>query len=106
MSFSTIPILDLALSRNPKTKPLFLQDLRRAILEVGFLYVSNTGIDDTLISQVIQNGKAFFELPEAAKLAVQMKNEKSFLGIVFFFILFPPSPLKDIDLGAKSRGDG
>ena len=81
MSFHTIPILDLALSRDPSTKPLFLQDLRRALLEVGFLYISNTGIDDALIAQVIENGKAFFDLPEAAKLEVQMRNEKSFLGM-------------------------
>lgn len=80
MSFETIPILDLALSRTPETKPDFLKDLRRALLEVGFLYISNTGIDDTLIAEVIQNGKAFFDLPEAAKLEVQMKNAKSFLG--------------------------
>lgn len=81
MSFDTIPILDLSLAWDPETKPFFLKDLRRALLEVGFLYISNIGIDQVLVDKVIENGKAFFSLPSAAKLAVQMKNEKSFLGI-------------------------
>ena len=81
MSFDSIPLLDLSFSRRPDTKPSFLSDLRRALIEVGFLYISNIGIDDDLIEKVINNGKAFFEIPEAAKLAIQMKNANSFLGI-------------------------
>ena len=81
MSFSSIPILDLSLARDPATKPDFLDHLRRALLEVGFLYISNTGIDPKLVEEVISNGKAFFALPEEAKLEVQMKNKRSFLGI-------------------------
>ncbi|MCJ1372759.1 hypothetical protein MMC20_003984 [Loxospora ochrophaea] len=80
MSFNAIPILDLSLSRDPKTKSAFLEDLRHALLEVGFLYISNTGIDDDLISQVISQGKAFFDLPDDKKLEIQMKNAPSFLG--------------------------
>ena len=81
MSFDSIPILDLSRARNPETKPAFLVDLRHALLEVGFLYISNTGIGDDLVQQVIDNGKAFFDIPEEAKLEIQMKNEKSFLGM-------------------------
>ncbi len=80
MSFSSIPILDLSLAADPSTKPAFLSSLRTAILEVGFFYISNTGIPASLIADVIANGKAFFELPEEAKLEVQMKNANSFLG--------------------------
>ncbi|MCJ1402802.1 hypothetical protein MMC11_006023 [Xylographa trunciseda] len=80
MSFSIIPILDLSLSQHSSTKPAFLSDLRRALLEVGFLYISNTDIDHSLIEDVIRNGKAFFDLPDEAKLKIQMKNAHSFLG--------------------------
>ncbi|MCJ1474022.1 hypothetical protein MMC13_002680 [Lambiella insularis] len=80
MSFSAIPVLDLSRSQHPDTKPAFLLDLRRALLDVGFLYISNTGIGRSLIDDVIKNGKAFFDLPEEAKLAIQMKNAPSFLG--------------------------
>lgn len=80
MSFTTIPVLDLSLSHNPDTKPTFLESLREALLQVGFLYIKNTGIDETLIRDVITQGKAFFDLPEEKKLEIQMKKVPSFLG--------------------------
>ncbi|KAL9022188.1 MAG: hypothetical protein Q9185_000588 [Variospora sp. 1 TL-2023] len=80
MSFSSIPILDLSKAQSSLTKPSFLDSLRHALLEVGFLYIKNTGISDGLIEDVIKQGKAFFDLPEEKKLEVQMKNAPSFLG--------------------------
>lgn len=80
MSFTSIPLLDLSLSRNPDTKPAFLESLRQSLLEVGFVYIKNIGIDDTLIQDVITQGKAFFDLPEEKKLEIQMKKVPSFLG--------------------------
>lgn len=80
MSFDSIPVLDLSLARDAKTKPIFLQSLRSALLEVGFLYIKNTGISDELVEEVITQGKAFFSIPNAKKLEVQMKNAPSFLG--------------------------
>lgn len=80
MSFSEIPILDLSQARNEETKPAFLQKLQDALLNVGFLYMENTGIDQELFDRVCQEGIAFFDLPEEEKLAIEMKNQKSFLG--------------------------
>ncbi|KAF3357426.1 Putative inactive serine/threonine-protein kinase slob1 [Verticillium dahliae VDG1] len=80
MSFTSIPILDLALARDPKTKPKFLEDLRHALLEVGFLYLKNVGISDEFFNKVIAEGKGFFEIPQEEKLKIEMKNAKSFLG--------------------------
>lgn len=82
MSFTSVPILDLSLARDPSTKPTFLSSLQHALLEVGFLYIRNTGIPEDLAREVIAEGKAFFELPEAKKMEVQMKNAASFLGTV------------------------
>ena len=83
MSFSSIPVLDISLARNKATKPAFLQSLRNALLDVGFLYIEHTGIDASLIQSVIAEGKAFFDLPEEKKLEIQMKNASSFLGKLF-----------------------
>ena len=80
MSFDAIPVLDLSLSRHSDTKPAFLSSLRDALLDVGFLYIKDTGINDALIQEVIEQGKAFFSLSEEQKLEVQMKNVPSFLG--------------------------
>ena len=80
MSFSVIPVLDLSLARSSETRERFLESLRNALLEVGFLYIENTGIDDALVQDVMAQGKAFFELPEDKKLEIQMRNKASFLG--------------------------
>ncbi|KAM0288048.1 hypothetical protein ACHAQH_000116 [Verticillium albo-atrum] len=80
MSFTSIPILDLALAHDPQTKPRFLEDLRHALLEVGFLYLKNVGISDEIYKRVIAEGKAFFDVPREEKLKIEMKNAKSFLG--------------------------
>ncbi|KXH54582.1 2OG-Fe(II)oxygenase superfamily protein [Colletotrichum nymphaeae SA-01] len=80
MSFTSIPILDLALAQDPETKPQFLIDLRHALMEVGFLYLKNVGIPDELFKRVIKEGKSFFDIPTEEKLKIEMKNAKSFLG--------------------------
>lgn len=80
MSFTTIPILDMALANDPSTKPAFLSNLRHALLEVGFLYLRNVGIPDSLFQQVIKEGVSFFDIPLEEKLKIEMKNAPSFLG--------------------------
>jgi isopenicillin N synthase-like dioxygenase len=67
MSFASIPILDVSLADNPDTKPAFLAELRGALMEVGFLYIKNVGIPDELFAQVIQQGKAFFDISQEEK---------------------------------------
>jgi isopenicillin N synthase-like dioxygenase len=66
-SFSSIPILDLSLARDLETKPAFLEELRYALMEVGFLYLKNVGIPEELTQKVISEGKAFFDLPMEEK---------------------------------------
>ena len=80
-TFDTIPILPLSRALDPATKPKFLEDLRHALLNVGFLYLSETGLPDQLIKDVIRECQGFFkELPQDEKERIEMKNEKSFLG--------------------------
>ena len=80
MSFREIPILDLDKARYAETKPAFLDQLRDALLNVGFLYIENTGVEQNLFDRVCEEGIAFFDLSDAEKLAIEMKNERSFLG--------------------------
>ncbi|KAK4996979.1 hypothetical protein LTR66_003525 [Elasticomyces elasticus] len=80
MSFTQIPILDLSLAREADSKPAFLDSLRDALLNVGFLYLKNTGISQELLDAVCAEGIGFFGLPEEEKLRVEMKNVRSFLG--------------------------
>lgn len=80
MAFTQIPVLDLSLARAPETKPEFLTLLRDALLNVGFLYIKNTGIDQFLLDQVCDEGIRFFDLLMDEKLKIEMKNKPSFLG--------------------------
>ena len=80
MPFREIPILDVSLARDEATKPAFLEQLLDALLNVGFLYIKNTGIDQALFAKVCEEGIRFFDLPEDEKLRIEMKNAKSFLG--------------------------
>lgn len=82
-SFKRIPILSLAAARDPATKPAFLSDLLHALLHVGFLYLSDTGVPGALVKQVSEQTKLFFDesvLPLDEKEKIEMKNQKSFLG--------------------------
>lgn len=80
MAFNEIPVLDLSEARNVDTKPGFLTKLRDALLNVGFLYIKNVGIDQETFDRVCEAGIKFFDLPEEEKLAIEMKNKPSFLG--------------------------
>ncbi|CAK7273665.1 hypothetical protein SEPCBS57363_005766 [Sporothrix epigloea] len=80
MSFTSIPVLDVSRASDPSTKPAFLADLRNALIEVGFFYIKNVGIPDELFQTVIEQGRAFFDIPEEEKLRIEMKNAPSFLG--------------------------
>ncbi len=66
-AFTNIPILDLSKARNPTTKPEFLDELRHSLLEVGFLYLKNVGIEHEEFEKVKEEGRRFFELPEDEK---------------------------------------
>lgn len=78
--FTEVPVLDYALSTSEETKPACLEKLKHALLEVGFLYVKNTGVDTVLVDNVVRLGKAFFDLPEEEKLRLEMKNSPHFVG--------------------------
>lgn len=67
MSFTTIPVLDLAKAKSPDTKPQLLEELRHALMEVGFLYIKNTAIPNELLEQVKKAGTAIFDIPEEEK---------------------------------------
>lgn len=80
-TFKSLPVLPLSQALDPTTKPKFLEDLRHALLNVGFLYLSETGLPDQLIKNVITECQDFFvKLPQEEKERIEMKNEKSFLG--------------------------
>ncbi|KZS92275.1 Clavaminate synthase-like protein [Sistotremastrum niveocremeum HHB9708] len=77
--FESVPILDYSLSQGPQ-KPLFLSQLRQAIINVGFLYLSHHTVPASLVEEVKAYTPRFFDLPQTKKDELRMANSPHFLG--------------------------
>ncbi|KAG5357938.1 1-aminocyclopropane-1-carboxylate oxidase-like protein 8 [Yarrowia sp. B02] len=73
--FSSIPIIDLS-----EDQETILAKLRPALLNVGFCYIQNYGVDPELVKRVTTLGKALFDLPVEEKRRIDMANSPHFLG--------------------------
>ena len=58
MNATTLPILDLARYADPAEKAAFLADLRHAARDIGFFYLINHGVDESLQQAVQQQSPA------------------------------------------------
>lgn len=79
-NFSSVPLLDYALVLDPSRKPEFVSQLRHALINVGFLYLSNPPVSKTDIDDLIEYIPRLFALPQEAKDKVLMRNSPHFLG--------------------------
>ncbi|TFY65263.1 hypothetical protein EVJ58_g2093 [Rhodofomes roseus] len=79
-NFSSVPILDWSLTTSPDRKPEFLAQLRHALINVGFLYLSNPPVARADIDAVVDYAPRLFDLPQAAKDKLLMANSEHFLG--------------------------
>ncbi|KAJ3825043.1 hypothetical protein F5880DRAFT_1640749, partial [Lentinula raphanica] len=81
-NFSSIPVLDYSLALSSSTKPTFILNLRNALINVGFLYLSNTDavIDQALVESLKSYIPKLFDLPQDEKDKIRMANSPHFLG--------------------------
>lgn len=81
MSELSLPILDLSdLDAGAENAARFRAELRRAAHEVGFFYLTGTGIPPQLEADLLRVSRAFFALPEADKLAIENIRSPHFRG--------------------------
>lgn len=83
MSFNTLPVIDLKQAFDPKTKHIFLNELRNALVEVGFFTLINFddyGPSSRDFADIEQQAVEFFALPKVYKNEVAMVNSPHFLG--------------------------
>jgi len=78
--FSSVPVLDYALTNDPATRPEFLDQLRNALINVGFLYLSNPPVSQDDIDLVIEYAPKLFTIPQEKKDKLLMRNNPHFLG--------------------------
>ena len=79
LDFNAIPILDYSL--RTANRSAFLAQLRHALINVGFLYLTNHSVDTDLINSLVNNYvPALFALPQDEKDKIRMANSPHFLG--------------------------
>lgn len=77
--FSAIPVVDWQRLQDPGTKPHALSQLREAIFQVGFLYLTNHGLED-LVLRAHDKLPELFDLSDEVKERCNMINSPSFVG--------------------------
>jgi len=81
MADLTLPVLDLSrLDLGQEEADLFRADLRAASRDVGFFYLTGTGVPTALEQRLHRAARDFFALPEADKLAIENINSPHFRG--------------------------
>lgn len=76
--FKSLPILDL--SRLETDRAGFLDDWRHALVHVGFAYIVNHGIAQSLLDATNAKAIEFFDEPIESKLKVDKIHSPTFLG--------------------------
>lgn len=81
MAELNLPILDLSLlDAGPAEADRFRDELRAATHDVGFFYLTGTGVTPELESRLHRAAKDFFALPEEDKLAIENVKSPHFRG--------------------------
>src|SRR5690606_4824538 len=81
MADLNLPVLDLSqLDKGPEAAARFRDDLRTATHDVGFFYLTGTGVTPELEDRLHRTARDFFNLPEADKLAIENVKSPHFRG--------------------------
>jgi len=81
MAELNLPILDLSrLDAGPAEAAAFREELRAATRDVGFFYLTGTGIPHELFRRLQRAARDFFALPEDQKLAIENVHSPHFRG--------------------------
>jgi isopenicillin N synthase-like dioxygenase len=81
MSELSLPILDLSqLDAGPEAAARFRDALRAATHDVGFFYLTGTGVSPDLEARLHRAALDFFALPEEEKLAIENVKSPHFRG--------------------------
>ncbi len=79
-NFSSVPVLDYSLTANAADRGLLVEQLRHALINVGFLYLKNHPVPQDVVDKLIGYIPRLFDLPQEAKDKIRMANSEHFLG--------------------------
>jgi isopenicillin N synthase-like dioxygenase len=71
-----LPIIDMATYRagDPKARARLIADIADNSRRLGFFYLINHGVPDTLLTAQLDWSRRFFDLPDAEKAALDFRN--------------------------------
>jgi isopenicillin N synthase-like dioxygenase len=78
--FTSIPVIDLSKASNHDARTELLSGLRNALTNVGFFYLSNHGISESITSDLVDALPRLFSLSEQEKKEVALDKSPHFLG--------------------------
>lgn len=110
-SFDKIPVVDLAPLLDGSDPDKVAGEINWALANAGFMYVKNHGIADTVTENAFDQTRAFFDLPEAEKMALHVSRSGQTLRgyIEPFGENTDPEKTRDLkecyDLGPESEPD-
>jgi isopenicillin N synthase-like dioxygenase len=77
----TLPVIDFSLlSGQGAPRQRVINQLRQTARDVGFFYLVNHRVEQSLLDEVQRVARAFFALPQQEKLKVEMANSPHFRG--------------------------
>lgn len=79
-TFSSIPVIDLSLSSSPTSHGVLLEQLRHAVTCIGFLYISNHGVSEAVINDLVDAMRVLFHISDQEKEEIGLSNSPHFLG--------------------------
>ena len=76
LSLEEIPVIDLApfLGGTPEDRHEVAQKIGRACRHIGFFYVINHGVPQSLIDETFAQAKRFFDLPAERKEEISIER--------------------------------
>jgi len=81
-TFEQIPVIDFTNVSNPDpvVRRALANQIRDACINVGFFYIKNHGIPESIVSSEFNAAKQFFDLPENSKQELDIHKSSNFKG--------------------------
>ncbi|MFE9258239.1 isopenicillin N synthase family dioxygenase [Streptomyces sp. NPDC006879] len=76
----SLPVLDLSLAQDPRTREAFRRQLHAAARESGFFHLVGHGVTEAETFRILDLTRQFFALPEADRLTVGNLHSPHFRG--------------------------
>ncbi|PPQ78729.1 hypothetical protein CVT25_010732 [Psilocybe cyanescens] len=82
LDFQNVPIIDLTdiRSNDAEKRRKLVDNIRDACMQVGFFYVKNHGILDSVTEGALEMAKNFFNLPMEIKMEIENRKTPNFKG--------------------------